>query len=619
MFKSAHVSGMTLLATLVAGLFLLVVSAAAYEPREADQLPPGASGCGTQERYELEVLSLGDGPVMSPEACSQNGSCDDPTNRDSYLVDPGDPILYIRLMVHVLAETNGSAPISTDEETWDHINRLNADYAPYNIQFVAQINHVNNSVWRSLAESEINDMKEATAIAPDQYLNVWATTVEFSYSFGTFPWSSWRMFSTGGIVMGGFHWVYGPTSTFAHEVGHCLGLWHTFHGVTEQYTPCLSCYEYVGAPDSDVLGDFCSDTPATPEWGSCSNASGTDECSGEPWGYTMPENFMGYTSSTCRTMFTAQQVARMRCWSIDRVGSWIIPFYVTTANTFGPVPLDVDFQGFTHKAATSWDWDFGEGGSSGDPGPLYTYDQPGYHTVSTEMNTASETFLETYPGMISAYADTLRIEEASMQSPISQLQVYARNYLPLSEIVFSITWVGPIPMRFDSVTTTGLRTSYFETPSIPAYDLGGRRAAIKLVASNDGSAPYLEPGNGPIATLFFTDSGLVSSGTNPIAFGKIGSYDEELLTYAGAYVPEVVDGFLSMGCCLPPSVGDCDQSGSVDISDISVFIDNQFLTLTPLVCESEGDMDFNGFADITDLSILIDNQFLTLTPLPPCP
>lgn len=73
------------------------------------------------------------------------------------------------------------------------------------------------------------------------------------------------------------------------------------------------------------------------------------------------------------------------------------------------------------------------------------------------------------------------------------------------------------------------------------------------------------------------------------------------------------------GCCLPPTVGDVDQSGIVDITDISILVDNQFLTLTPLVCEDEGDVDFSGVVDITDLSILIDNQFLTLTPLEECP
>jgi len=72
-------------------------------------------------------------------------------------------------------------------------------------------------------------------------------------------------------------------------------------------------------------------------------------------------------------------------------------------------------------------------------------------------------------------------------------------------------------------------------------------------------------------------------------------------------------------CCQGPTVGDANQSGGVDITDISVMIDNQFLTLAPLPCDEEADLDFSGMVDITDLSILIDNQFLTLTPLPSCP
>lgn len=74
-----------------------------------------------------------------------------------------------------------------------------------------------------------------------------------------------------------------------------------------------------------------------------------------------------------------------------------------------------------------------------------------------------------------------------------------------------------------------------------------------------------------------------------------------------------------LGCCIPPTVGDVDQNGAVDVTDISILIDNQFLTLTPLDCEAEGDVDFSGAVDVTDISILIDNQFLTLTPLGPCP
>jgi len=88
-----------------------------------------------------------------------------------------------------------------------------------------------------------------------------------------------------------------------------------------------------------------------------------------------------------------------------------------------------------------------------------------------------------------------------------------------------------------------------------------------------------------------------------------------------AYSPPstVIEVSAEFGCCLPPTVGDINQSGEVDITDMQVLIDHQFLTLAPLVCDAEADLDHNGSTDITDLQILIDNQFLTLTPLLPCP
>jgi len=72
-------------------------------------------------------------------------------------------------------------------------------------------------------------------------------------------------------------------------------------------------------------------------------------------------------------------------------------------------------------------------------------------------------------------------------------------------------------------------------------------------------------------------------------------------------------------CCIPPTVGDVNQSGNVDITDISVMIDHQFLSLAPLVCTEEGDIDFSREIDITDLQIMVDYQYLTLDPFPPCP
>lgn len=116
------------------------------------------------------------------------------------------------------------------------------------------------------------------------------------------------------------------------------------------------------------------------------------------------------------------------------------------------------------------------------------------------------------------------------------------------------------------------------------------------------------------SVFFWPDFG--SDGSSGIGFGGGATGYDDFRGRAKMYRAE---GSGSGPCCLPPTLGDCDQSGAVDITDISVLIDNQFLTLTPLICDEEGDCDYSGVVDITDLSILIDNQFLTLTPLGPCP
>lgn len=66
--------------------------------------------------------------------------------------------------------------------------------------------------------------------------------------------------------------------TMAHELGHCLGLLHTFAGATcpassnSELTPTLNALgEYVNSPNCSTHGDLICDTPADP-------AEGYDEC-----------------------------------------------------------------------------------------------------------------------------------------------------------------------------------------------------------------------------------------------------------------------------------------------------------------------------------------------------
>ena len=50
------------------------------------------------------------------------------------------------------------------------------------------------------------------------------------------------------------------TSTVAHEMGHCLGLYHTHNGTGDNNgTP-----ELVNGSNSSTAGDYITDTPADP-------------------------------------------------------------------------------------------------------------------------------------------------------------------------------------------------------------------------------------------------------------------------------------------------------------------------------------------------------------------
>jgi len=307
-------------------VFLPIAAVSADGERSYNGLPYGgvndtAGWCGTQIRFEQELRAIGYDPEASAFACPEYGPCDNPSTRDDWVPEPSTPLVYIRLAIHVLAHSDGSYPFTTPELVQAAVDSVNQHFLSSRIQLVHVFDQVNATEWRVLSESEIDPMKIATAFDPTRYLNVWLTNVLFGYSFATFPFASGAREPTGGIVMGQNHWS-GNHSAFAHEIGHCFGLWHIFHGVDE-VTRCGPCYEAVNASDRDLLGDLCSDTPPAPAWYECSNAIGVDSCTGLPWGDSQPENLMGYTPIDCRNLFTPQQGGRMRCWIADVLSGWI--------------------------------------------------------------------------------------------------------------------------------------------------------------------------------------------------------------------------------------------------------------------------------------------------------
>lgn len=599
-----------LLATSLFAAFCLIVIA---RPTAAQDTSGVTGWCGTMKHWQADRQGAPAG--ADAMACFQYGDCDVPAVRDGWIVDSTTPFISLRMIVHIVRYDDGTSPITSETITQSQLNHLNEDFLPARIQFDFTINYIDNSDWRQLAESEIDDMKNATAIKPDSFLNVWVTEVQYDYSFATFPFYGDYLEPTGGIVMGHFHWVGGGNSVFAHEVGHCLGLYHTFRGVDET-SECGACYESVGLPPSegDLRGDFCSDTEPAPMYRTCSDAEGSDPCTSQPWGSTLnqAQSYMSYANS-CMEKFTPQQIARMRCWTTSALSSWMTNGSFESDTRLGEAPLAVQFDLFTRHNVTQYTWDFDDGEFGSVEDPLHTFVQPGVRDITIDLQTAFGTYGLYEPNYIYAYADTIYTTSTPAEpGEIVQVDVYANNAVPLDALLIPFTWDGPLGLSLKSISTTGLRTEGLPSKSFVSFDGAQKRAAYSM--TRGGSAP-LAPGNGPVLSLFFQVPADAPSGVNPITLGSYPGYDLEFLVPVGEYEPVFWSGDITVdnGSCCVGETGNVDGGGAVNLTDVTLLVNALFVTFQELPCPAAGNT--NGDAacalNLSDLTLLVNKLFVT--------
>ena len=171
------------------------------------------------------------------------------------------------------------------------INRVNLCRDNYNAGSFAQI--------QALIDTEV---KPQTIWDPTQYMNMWSVNWDGSglLGYAQFPSNGTASANSDGVVAGHSYFGsrvlypagnYGDTTydegrTMTHEVGHFLGLYHTFQG---------GC---------NGAGDNCADTPSVdaPNYG-C--PTGHDSC--VPGSPDMIENYMDYTDDSCMNIFTVNQ------------------------------------------------------------------------------------------------------------------------------------------------------------------------------------------------------------------------------------------------------------------------------------------------------------------------
>ena len=112
------------------------------------------------------------------------------------------------------------------------------------------------------------------------------------------------------------HGKFYNTSILAHEIGHCLGLYHTHHGTVKEAGDNKQCKEFVDGSNSARCGDYIADTPADPnKWNECSYVGADLDGHGQRYAPD-PSNYMSYADLQCCTRFSDLQKERMKS-SID--------------------------------------------------------------------------------------------------------------------------------------------------------------------------------------------------------------------------------------------------------------------------------------------------------------
>jgi PKD repeat protein len=286
--------------------------------------------------------------------------------------------VVVPVAVHVVYH-NGVGNIP-DSQINAQMDVLNAAFQGTGFSFnLVVTTRTDNRKWSTAGAGSrnANQMKAALAVDPATTLNMYFADIGGgTLGYAYLPAQIDEASTLHGVVIlystvpGGTAAPYNEGDTATHEVGHYLGLDHTFNG---------------GCTGN---GDFVADT--APEASAAFGCpDGRDTCAGD--GPDPITNFMDYTDDSCMFEFTNGQTTRMD----QQVATYKPTLYngggtggtPPTANfsgspTSGTDPLVVQFSDNSSGSPTSWSWTFGDGGTSSAQNPSHTYNGAGSYNVS---------------------------------------------------------------------------------------------------------------------------------------------------------------------------------------------------------------------------------------------
>jgi len=249
--------------------------------------------CGTRNVDEAEQERVNQAIAATPQS----------------LLSPA-AVSNINVYVHVVNKgsgiANGDVPTS---QINDQIDVLNESYAgetggvTTNFRFVlAGVDRTTNAAWYNVSygSAEETALKTALRKGGKRDLNLYTANLgDGLLGWATFPQDYASNPKDDGVIVlfsslpGGSASPYNEGDTGTHEVGHWLGLYHTFQG---------GCTK---------TNDSVSDTPAEKS-AAFGCPTGRNSCTGTKYPGNDPiTNFMDYTDDSCMNAFTGGQSSRI--------------------------------------------------------------------------------------------------------------------------------------------------------------------------------------------------------------------------------------------------------------------------------------------------------------------